>query len=141
MILQGGKGNVDKEFFRRVKKLTKIAIPSLRCREMGYVGIIGALVIIRTKLSIMIADVNGKVVGSIVNQHLQGFLKAILVLILFALPASFCNSAMEYYNKKLALEIKKNLTKYFTDRYLSRMHFYKMCNLDNRIGNPDQRLT
>ena len=21
------------------------------------------------------------------------------------------------------------------------MHYYKICNLDNRIGNPDQRLT
>lgn len=33
------------------------------------------------------------------------------------------------------------LTTHFHDGYLKNMHYYKICNLDNRIGNPDQRLT
>lgn len=30
---------------------------------------------------------------------------------------------------------------YFHSQYLKSMHYYKICNLDSRISNPDQRLT
>lgn len=33
------------------------------------------------------------------------------------------------------------MTNHFHDLYLQKMHYYKICNLDNRISNPDQRLT
>jgi ATP-binding cassette subfamily D (ALD) protein 3 len=33
------------------------------------------------------------------------------------------------------------LTDYFLGKYLQKMFYYKICNLDSRIQNPDQRLT
>ena len=33
------------------------------------------------------------------------------------------------------------VTKYFLDRYLSKMVFYQLVNIDHRIENPDQILT
>lgn len=63
------------------------------------------------------------------------------MLFLFALPASAINSTIDYYAKKLSLGFRKKLTDYFHERYLKNMHYYKICNLDNRISNPDQRLT
>ena len=60
---------------------------------------------------------------------------------MFALPSSTVNSAIDYYQKKLALDFRKRLTVHFHNEYLKNMHYYKICNLDNRIGNPDQRLT
>jgi len=51
------------------------------------------------------------------------------------------NSGIDYIQKKLALLFRKRLTAYFHKEYLRNMHYYKICNLDNRIANPDQRLT
>lgn len=62
-------------------------------------------------------------------------------MFLFALPSSTVNSAIDYYQKKLALAFRSRLTTYFHESYLKNMHYYKICNLDNRIANPDQRLT
>ena len=60
---------------------------------------------------------------------------------LFAIPSSTVNSAMEYFSKLLVMSFRQRLTKYFHNRYLSKMYYYKICNLDSRIQNPDQRLT
>ena len=60
---------------------------------------------------------------------------------MFAIPSSMINSGIEYIQKKLALLYRKRLTSHFHNEYLRNMHYYKICNLDNRISNPDQRLT
>ena len=60
---------------------------------------------------------------------------------MFALPASFVNSFLEFLNRRLALNFKKRMTTYFHQTYLSDMIFYQLGNLDSRISNPDQRLT
>jgi len=60
---------------------------------------------------------------------------------MFAVPASTINSALDYYQKQLALRFRARLTRHFHSGYLKSMHYYKICNLDSRIGNPDQRLT
>lgn len=64
-----------------------------------------------------------------------------MVLMMFAFPSSAVNSYMDYFTKKIALEFRTNLTHYFHERYMKSMYYYKICNLDNRILNPDQRLT
>ena len=60
---------------------------------------------------------------------------------MFALPSSTVNSAIDYVNKLMALQFRDRLTTHFHKSYLKNMHYYKICNLDNRIANPDQRLT
>jgi len=59
----------------------------------------------------------------------------------FAFPSSIVNSGMDYYTKLLAVGFREKITEYFHDQYLQKMFFYKICNLDSRISNPDQRLT
>lgn len=88
-------------------------------------------------LSIWLADVNGQVVKSIVDKSFTKFLQKILSLIMFAVPASTVNSALDYYQKSLALKFRARLTRYFHSKYLRNMHYYKICNLDSRITNPD----
>ena len=62
-------------------------------------------------------------------------------MFLFAVPSSTVNSGIDYLQKLLALSFRKRMTFHFHDLYLKKMHYYKICNLDNRITNPDQRLT
>jgi ABC-type uncharacterized transport system fused permease/ATPase subunit len=84
-------------------------------------------------MSIWLADVNGRVVKAIVNKDLKQFIMRILVLFLFSLPSSLVNSAIDYVSKLLALTFRQRLTTHFHSQYLTNMHYYKICNLDNRI--------
>lgn len=104
---------------------------------MSYILTLVVLLVIRTYMSIWLADVNGRVVKAIVKKDLHLFIKRIFTLFLFALPSSTVNSAIDYYHKKLALNFRKRLTMNFHENYLRNMHFYKICNLDSRIANPD----
>jgi len=45
---------------------------------------------------------------------------------LFAIPSSTVNSAMEYYSKLLALAFRERLTRYFHSKYLQKMFYYKV---------------
>ena len=45
---------------------------------------------------------------------------------LFAVPSSAVNSAMDYYAKMLALGFREKLTKHLHNKYLQKMFYYKV---------------
>ena len=57
--IKGGKGNVDQVFFDRIKVLLKIAVPSYKTKEFLYLVVLTGLLVVRTYMSIWLADVNG----------------------------------------------------------------------------------
>ena len=60
---------------------------------------------------------------------------------MFSVPSSAVNSMLEFLNMKLSILFRKELTNYFNKKYLKDIIFYQLSNIDNRISNPDQRLT
>jgi ATP-binding cassette subfamily D (ALD) protein 3 len=48
---------------------------------------------------------------------------------------------MDYFTKLLQVAFREKITHNFHEQYLQKMFYYKICNLDSRIHNPDQRLT
>lgn len=72
---------MDKIFLERIKVLLKIAIPSYKSREFIYVVVLTGLLVIRTYMSIWLADVNGQIVKAIVNRSLSEFLKRVCIFI------------------------------------------------------------
>lgn len=72
-----GRGNVDELFWIRIRKLVKIVLPSYTCREARYIYILTILLVVRTMMSIWLADVNGRVVKAIVNKSLPEFLQKV----------------------------------------------------------------
>jgi ABC-type uncharacterized transport system fused permease/ATPase subunit len=61
-----------------------------------------------------------------------------IIMGLYSLPSAAVNSGLDYWNKKLGLYFRENLTKFFNQKYLQKMCFYQITNLDSRIKNPDQ---
>lgn len=55
-------------------KLIKKVIPTWKCREVGYLAVLGVMLVVRTMLTIWLADVNGMVVKAIVNKDLKQFI-------------------------------------------------------------------
>lgn len=110
---KGGKGHVDSIFFKRIKKLLKIVIPTWKCQEVLDLCLLTVFLVLRTFLSIYIADLNGKIVKSIIQKNKTIFIERVFYLGLIAVPASFVNSFLDFLNKRLAINFKKRLTNFF----------------------------
>jgi ABC-type uncharacterized transport system fused permease/ATPase subunit len=106
--------------------LIKIAIPRLVSRETACLSLLSLFLFIRTILSIQVSDVSGSIVKAIVKVQFSDFIYKIIVLALYSLPSSIVNSGLEYFNKKLGLYMRENLTKYFHEKYLTKMCFYQV---------------
>jgi len=132
---------VDKEFTTDLRVLLRIAIPSLWSKEVLYMLILAFFLVVRTLLSIRIADVNGTIVKAIVKRRFWVFVMRIMTLGSIAVPASFVNSWLSFYTQRLALQYRTRLVHHFHDIYCSEMMYYKVSNIDSRIENADQALT
>ena len=60
-------GRVDMSFFRRIRRLVAIAMPTWTCKEARYVFMLAACITLRTQMSVWLAGVNGNMVKSIVS--------------------------------------------------------------------------
>lgn len=54
----------------RIKKLLVIAVPSWNTKEALYILVLTGLLVVRTFLTIWLADVNGRIVQAIVKRNL-----------------------------------------------------------------------
>ena len=128
---------MDSAFLKKIRELIKIVIPRWNCKETKYIALLTMMLVLRTQMSIWLSDVNGSIVKAIVEINFSKFVQRIFGLMLFAIPASAVNSGMEYFSKLLAVSFRERITKHFHDQYLHNMFYYKICNLDSRIQNPD----
>ena len=55
----------------------KIVLPSWKSREANYIFVLTILLVVRTLMSIWLADVNGMVVKAIVNKSFPMFLRRV----------------------------------------------------------------
>jgi ATP-binding cassette, subfamily D (ALD), member 3 len=133
--------HVDAEFWVKVWRLIRIAVPSPICRETFYLSILALVLIIRTYLSIRITGINGEIVKSIVQRDFPAFLSRLGILASIAIPASIVNSLLKFLRGRIALSFRSRLTAHFHDRYLHGNMFYSVLQLDSRITHPDQALT
>jgi ATP-binding cassette subfamily D (ALD) protein 3 len=133
--------HVDGKFFKRIRRLLKIAIPSWRSKEVMLLVSLTVAMVLRSLLSIQLADVNGTVVHGVIKIDRAKFLRGLATMIAYAIPSTTINSLLDYLNNRLALSFRDRLTKYYLERYIKDKFFYQICNLDDRIMNPDQRLT
>lgn len=136
-----GQGNVDSIFVKRVWSLLKICIPSFADQIVVDFALLNVSLVLRTVMSINISTINGTIVKSIIQAKFPDFIRNITRLAMYAVPASFINSYLDFLNKKIALRLRSRLTYYFHDSYIKGKFFYQVTNVDARIPNPDQRLT
>jgi hypothetical protein len=67
-------------FYARIQKLLKIAIPSYTCKEAAYIVVLTVLLVLRTFMSIWLAEVNGGIVKAIVQRSLSDFFKKVRIM-------------------------------------------------------------
>ena len=133
-----GRVEVDGVFFNRLRTLLRIIIPSWHSREMLLLVAFSAVLMLRTFLSLKVADLEGLIVSTLVRGNKRAFLLTILAWMGIAVPAVFTNSMISFFNSMLALSFRVRLTTYVQRKYLSNLMFYKLSNLDDRVRNADQ---
>ncbi|MCJ1418165.1 hypothetical protein MMC32_004510 [Xylographa parallela] len=132
---------LNREFFKNLLRLLKIVIPGWRSKELRLILTHSFFLVIRTLISLYVAELDGKLVSSLVRGKGREFLLGIVWWMMVALPATFTNSMLSYHQCKLALQYRSRLTNHIHDEYLSNMTFYSLSALDDRIKNADQLIT
>jgi ATP-binding cassette subfamily D (ALD) long-chain fatty acid import protein len=132
---------VNREFFRNLLRLLKIVIPGIKSKELRLLISHSVFLVLRTLLSLYVAELDGKVVSALVKGKGKDFLLGLVWWMLVAIPATFTNSMLQYHQCKLALQYRTRLTNHVHQKYLSNMTFYALSALDDRIKNADQLIT
>lgn len=132
---------LNSEFFRNLWRLLKIVIPGWQSKELRLVISHSFFLVVRTLISLYVAELDGKLVSSLIRGKGKEFLSGILWWMIVAVPATFTNSMLSYHQCKLALQYRSRLTAYLHSRYLTKMTFYSLSALDDRIKNADQLIT
>ena len=132
---------INREFFRNLARLLKIVIPGLRSKELRLLLSHSVFLVLRTLLSLYVAELDGKVVGALVKGRGRDFVLGLVWWMLVAVPATFTNSMLQYHQTKLALCYRARLTKHVHQKYLDKMTFYALNALDDRVRNADQLIT
>ena len=116
-------------------------IPGWKSKELRLVISHSFFLVIRTLISLYVAELDGRIVSSLVRGKGKEFFKGIVWWMVVAVPATFTNSMLSYHQCKMALNYRSRLTTYLHTKYLSNMTFYSLSALDDRIKNADQLIT
>ncbi|KAJ2827292.1 ATP-binding cassette long-chain fatty acid transporter pxa1 [Coemansia furcata] len=135
-------GKLDRAFFQQLRALARILIPSMASKEVAIIVMHAAFLVLRTWLSVIVAELDGKIVKHLVRGQGRKFLAGLLSWFAIAIPATYTNSMIRFLESKLALAFRTRLTQYVHDLYLNdNLNYYKLLMLDGRIANPDQFIT
>ncbi|KAI0192214.1 ABC transporter transmembrane region 2-domain-containing protein [Xylaria flabelliformis] len=132
------KVELNREFFRSLLRLLNIVIPGASSKEARMLLSHSFFLVIRTLISLKVAEMDGAIVKALVKGSGKEFLTRIVWWMLIAVPATFTNSMLSYHQAELSLKYRTRLTQYIHDKYLSKLTFYGISALDDRIKNPDQ---
>jgi ATP-binding cassette subfamily D (ALD) long-chain fatty acid import protein len=155
------KVELNREFFKNLIRLLKICIPGWRSKEFRLLISHSVFLVLRTMISLYVAELDGRLVSSLVRGKGRDFLKGLVWWMTVAIPATFTNSMvssnntmrkdreyertdheqLSYHQCKLSLQYRTRLTNYIHNKYLSNMTFYTLSALDDRIKNADQLIT
>lgn len=83
---------LNREFLTNLMRLLKIVIPGWRSKELRLVISHSVFLLVRTLISLYVAELDGKLVSSLVRGKGKEFLKGIVWWMMVAVPATFTNS-------------------------------------------------
>lgn len=86
------KVELDREFFKNLIRLLKICIPGWRSKEFRLLISHSVFLVLRTMISLYVAELDGRLVSSLVRGRGKDFLTGLVWWMTVAVPATFTNS-------------------------------------------------
>lgn len=78
------KVEVDAVFFERLRSILRIVIPGARSKEAGLLLMHTAFLVLRTMISLYVAELDGRIVSAFVRSRTRDFLRGIAVWMMIA---------------------------------------------------------
>jgi ATP-binding cassette, subfamily D (ALD), peroxisomal long-chain fatty acid import protein len=94
---------INRDFFRSLFRLLKIVIPGVRSKELRLLISHSVFLVLRTMLSLYVAELDGKVVSSLVKGKGREFLLGLVWWMMVAVPATFTNSMVASSSQDLSV--------------------------------------
>lgn len=94
---------INRDFFRSLFRLLKIVIPGVRSKELRLLISHSVFLVLRTMLSLYVAELDGKVVSSLVKGKGREFLLGLVWWMMVAVPATFTNSMVASPSQDLSV--------------------------------------
>lgn len=135
------KARLDKQFFKRLKLLLSIVVPSLRSKEALQLIALAMIVICRTFISNKLSKISGDLSKTLIELDFEGFMKNLGQSSLLSFASALLAPSLKFLINKLSLEWRISLTQHIHKKYLRTMMYYKTAYLNTDIGNPDQCIT
>ncbi|XP_050302373.1 ATP-binding cassette sub-family D member [Anthonomus grandis grandis] len=139
--LISGIPNFNLAFIFQFIKLVRIMIPSPFCTETALLSGHTMFLLLRTFLSIYVANLEGAIVKFIVKKDPNNFIKQLMKWFAVAIPATFINSMIRYLESRIALSFRSRLVEHSYKLYFKNQSYYRVTVLDGRLDNCAQRLT
>lgn len=83
---------LDREFFRALMRLIRIVVPGWRSKEARLLISHSFFLVLRTLISLKVAEMDGAIVKALVRGNGKEFLSRIVWWMVIAVPATFTNS-------------------------------------------------
>lgn len=106
------KVGVNKEFFRQLSAILKIIVPRVTSKEVFLIGAHTSFLLLRTYLSLLVAQLDGKLVASLVSANGPAFARGLVYWFVLAVPSVYTNSMIRYLQQKLSISFRTRLTRY-----------------------------
>lgn len=90
------KVEINLEFFRNLMRLVRIVIPGWKSKEFRLLLSHSVFLVLRTILSIYVAELDGKLVSHLVRGKGKDFLSSLVWWMTVAIPATFTNSMVSH---------------------------------------------
>jgi hypothetical protein len=100
------KVELNREFFRNLGKLLRICIPGWKSTEVRLLGSYSVFLVLRTLISLYVAELDGRLVSSLVKGKGKDFAKGLVWWMIVAVPATFTNSMVSYVVVCRCLEMR-----------------------------------
>jgi len=94
------KVELDREFFKNLLQLLRIVIPGWKSKELRLLICHSVFLVLRTLISLYVAELDGKLVSSLVRGRGKDFLTGLVWWMIVAVPATFTNSMVCYFATK-----------------------------------------
>jgi ATP-binding cassette subfamily D (ALD) long-chain fatty acid import protein len=86
------KVELNREFFKNILRLLKIVIPGWKSKEARLLVSHSIFLVARTLISLYVAELEGRIVGSLIRGKGREFLGDLIWWMTIAVPATFTNS-------------------------------------------------
>jgi ATP-binding cassette subfamily D (ALD) long-chain fatty acid import protein len=99
------KVELNREFFKNLLRLLKICIPGWRSKEFRLIISHSVFLVLRTMISLYVAELDGRLVSSLVRGKGSEFLKGLVWWMMVAVPATFTNSMVCGYSHNVYVRL------------------------------------